>query len=213
MIRHLAVVRQCARRCATAANGTLEAYHDQRVEHEPAFTDRMLGRIEQVMEGFEIKGIRWRAKTLTDRGSGSQESRFGADFVATLEVDLPSYSVKKGFLAQAKITGRLDRHRLGEFSRLRRQCEKMVRVSHAAYVFLYSQKEIRVIPALALLSLHDEAGFESLYSRNISRFFEEHFESFLGDPRIHAPSITLIEALADLFDTRSALCLRAELAS
>ena len=103
MIRHLAIVREAASRIADAAVEAADAFRQGRVEQEPALTDRMLGRIEQIMDGFESRGIRWTAKTLTDRGPGAQERLYGADFVGVLQVSLPSYAVKKGFLAEAKL--------------------------------------------------------------------------------------------------------------
>jgi hypothetical protein len=78
-IRHYAIIRDAATHIADAANGTVEALVEGRVEQEPAFTDRMLGRIETAMEGYVTKGVRWTAKTLTDRGRNSQEREFGAD--------------------------------------------------------------------------------------------------------------------------------------
>lgn len=72
MIREYAVIRESASRIAEAANRTRDSLGDGTVEQEPAFTDRMLGRIAEAMQGFEVKGVRWTAKTLTDRGPGAQ---------------------------------------------------------------------------------------------------------------------------------------------
>ena len=84
MNKRYAVIRESARRVARAANETLPTLKDGRIEQEPAFTDRMLGRIEYSMERCRTKNLRWTAKTLTDRGRNSQESRYGADFMGGL---------------------------------------------------------------------------------------------------------------------------------
>ena len=90
-IRHYAAIRDAAAQVARSANGTVDALVERRIEQEPAFTDRMLGRIESAMDGYTSKGIRWSAKTLTDRGRNSQESEFGADFAGVLNIDLPDF--------------------------------------------------------------------------------------------------------------------------
>src|SRR5262249_10520646 len=87
MTRLRGIVRAAAERAAQAAHRTLEALADGRIEQEPAFTDRMLGHIEEAMIDFEVKGVRWRAKKLTDHGPNAQEKRFGADLIGVLDVD------------------------------------------------------------------------------------------------------------------------------
>lgn len=109
-----------------AAEGAIESLRDGAVEQEPAFTDRMLGRMEQAVEDFRSQGIRWRAKTLTDRGRGSQESQFGADFAGVVEISLPEYQVRKGFLSQAKLLEHGELLTGTEMARLRAQCEQML---------------------------------------------------------------------------------------
>jgi hypothetical protein len=97
MLAYYQAVRGVATRIADAINHTTEALRQGRIEHEPAMTDRMLGAIEESLDNFQYKGIQWRAKTLTDRGSGSQESKYGADFMGVLDISLPNFTVKKGF--------------------------------------------------------------------------------------------------------------------
>jgi hypothetical protein len=116
-------VARIASRISDAANRTVENLRRKEVEHEPAFTDRMLARIEDAVNGQEIDGLKWSAKTLTDRGFGSQEKQFGADFAGVLEVNLPDYRVSKGFLAQAKL---IRGSSIGDKRELVSQCERML---------------------------------------------------------------------------------------
>ena len=184
MLKELGIIRRSARIAACAACTAVDAYAKDRIEHEPHITDRMLGGIERELDGKKIKGLVWEAKTLTSSGDGSQESKYGADFMGVLNINLNQYKISKGFLAQAKrMEARIDR---GE---LVKQCERMLSYTPASFVFLYSKKDIRVIPASAVIAsggtnlLKDE-----VYSRSIFSFFEIHFVSFLGDTKIKAAS-------------------------
>ena len=102
---------------------TLEAMRDGRIEQEPAITDRLLGVMEHVLNDKITAGVRWTVKTLTDRGRGSQENEFGADFLAALELSLEGYRIAKGFLAQSKRIELSQTFSSEEFSRLQEQCE------------------------------------------------------------------------------------------
>jgi hypothetical protein len=208
MIRDYAIIRESAAHIAEAANGTVEALTSARVEQEPAFTDRMLGRIEHAMEGFEVRGVRSTAKTLTDRSSKAQEPKFGADFVGVLTIDLLDYSVRKGFLAQAKLIEPGESIATREFERMRRQCNEMLSISRDSYVFIYSLTGITVIPVLAVVSAY-RCNPHELDGRSMSRFYEEHFESFIGDRDIYAPSIVALEKARERARARRLLYLEA----
>jgi len=210
MIRDYAIIRESAGRVASAANGTLSALREGRIEQEPDFTSNMIGRIEEAMDGFVVKGVKWTAKVLTDRGPDAQEKRFGADFVGVLEIKLSEYSVRKGFLVQAKKIAPEQLMASREFGRMREQCQQMLEISSASYVFLYSHAGIAVVPALSVVSLSHANNPHRLYSRSVSRFYEEHFESFVGDPKIYAPSIHVLEEIAERARASRALSLLAE---
>ena len=194
MITNRAIIRQAAERVSQAASRAIGDFDKGLIEQEPAFTDRMLGRIQEAMNGYESKGIRWSAKTLTDRGRGAQEARFGADFVGVFEASLPEYSTRKGFLAQAKLVRPHTRIPVAEFNRLQAQCDRMLSISPDSYVFLYSGDGISVLPASAVFGL-TERSLDLIYSRSVGRFFEEHFSSFIGDRAISSPSIEILQRL------------------
>lgn len=197
MIRYRGMIRSSVRRIAAAADLAVEDLRTDLVEQEHHVTDRLLGRISQAIEGYRVKGITWRAKTLTDKARGAQETLYGADFVGVLEMDLPDYKVKKGFLAQAKLTSiGLMSHR--EFERMVGQCRQMLNLSPDSFIFHESPSGIRVIPAISVVGASGpEVAFDpdGFYSRKISRFYEEHFECFIGDQRINEPSVRTLEAL------------------
>jgi hypothetical protein len=124
----------------------VRALADSRVEQEPAFTDRMLGHIEEAMNGYVTKGVRWTAKTLTDRGRNSQEQEFGADFAGVLDIDLEDFNVKKGFLAQAKKVEPFDRVSNSELQRMSVQCNQMLQYTPDTFLFSTPSKESQWFP-------------------------------------------------------------------
>lgn len=208
MIRYPGIIRRSAERIAEAVAHDVEAYNEGRIEQEPAFTDRMIGHIEEAMRHYRVKGITWQAKTLTDHGPNSQEKKYGADFAGVLSVDIEGYQVRKGFLAQAKLVEPEQPFPKAEYDRLKDQADKMLHATPDSYVFLYSKTGIYVVPALAVLAGGMRNPHE-LHYRSIGRFFEEHLASFIGDRRISTPNIAALEELGAEFHARSLLYLQA----
>ena len=206
MLKYYRIVRDAAKVVERAAIGAVDALNEGRIEQEPQFTDRMRGRIEQAMEGYAEKGVSWRAKTLTDRGAKSQESLYGADFFGVVSIELPGLFVNKGFLAQAKLIRPGKKMKPTEYERMKEQCDKMLQLSPDSFIFLYSNKEIRIVPAITILSC-EPINPHDLYSRSIANFFENHFSCFIGDRKINCPSIEFLEAMADEYTTRNGLAL------
>jgi hypothetical protein len=108
--------------------------------------------MEARINGRNILGVQWRAMKLTDRGSGSQERRYGADFAGVLAVDVEKTRFAKGFLVQAKLLRRGSRIRPSE---LRAQCEHMLEHTADSFVFLYHDTGVRVVSALLVASSDD----------------------------------------------------------
>lgn len=190
-------VRQVANRIVKAADATVVDLNEGLVEQEPHVTDRMLGRIMESVNGHRSKGVIWKAKTLTDHGPGSQERKYGADFVGVLDVDLPTFKVKKGFLAQSKLLKDATMP-ASEFTRLKEQCEQMLDLSPEAFVFLYSRDGIRVVPAVDVIGVSNASEAfdpEAVYSRKLRSFYEAHLTCVIGDRKIHEPSIEMLRSL------------------
>jgi hypothetical protein len=88
------------------------------------------------------------------------------------------------------------------------QCDKMLALSPDSFLFLYSKNSISVVPAVGVASV-DTWNPHELYSRSVTRFYEEHFQCFIGDRRIAAPSIETLRQLQEQIESRKLLYLEA----
>jgi hypothetical protein len=207
MFENQRLVKGLLTRIRRAERETLEALRVGRVEHEPALTDRLFGAMEHVLNRQNIGGINWYVKTLTDRGRGSQEKEFGADFLAAFRVSLQDFTVAKGFLGQSKLIEPSQAFPANEATRLKDQCVRMLSYSSAAYVFLYSQQSgIKVVPATEIVAARDCNPHE-LTARSMAKFYEEHFECFIGDHDIRTADPQALEELRERYRTRRLLFL------
>jgi hypothetical protein len=208
MFKNRYILRSVSQLVTQAAKQTLADLRDGWVEQEAPFTDRLVTNLQNQIDGKTVKGIRWKAKTLTDRGPQSQENLFGADFLGVLTLDLQELSVTKGFLAQAKLIHRRRKANNTEFNRLKDQCHKMLKVTPDAFVFLYSRRGIKIVPASTIVGT-SSSNLRSLADRTIGRFFTEYVECFIGDPKLEAPSLEKFRAIADRYQVRQGLYLYA----
>lgn len=210
MLRNRAAVRSVAAEIERAADDGFEAYLDDNTSYEPDITGRILGAIDTRMKDYRSKGIVWKSATAKPfRGQGAEEKRTGSDFLGVLDIDIESFSVKKGFLAQAK---RMEPTKVipeAEWARLRKQCSDMLNITPESYLFVYSRRcGIRVFPAMSTVNLTTRNIFD-IYSRSLSRFFEDHISSFIGDDRFKVPSFQELERVAREYRVSNALYLGA----
>jgi hypothetical protein len=205
VFRNKKLVRGLVAKIRKAERLCLEALQNGRIEHEPTLTDRLLGSMELALNGERIGGVRWAAKTLTDRTTNSQESEFGADFMAVFQASPPDFEIAKGFLAQGKRLEPGQSFARAEARRLKDQCEKMLSHSAASYVFIYSQQSgILVVPATEVVAARDCNPHE-LTAMPMGKFYEHHFECFIGDRAIDSPTPAGLAELRAKFSSTSAL--------
>lgn len=209
MFRNRFILKSVAALVNEAASRTLADLREGWIEQEPQFTERLITNLQERIDGKTIKGIRWKAKTLTDRSPQAQESVFGADFLGVLTLDLQGLSVTKGFFAQAKLIRRRSKYASAkEFDLLKKQCGKMLSVTPDAFVFLYSKRSIKIVPACSVVGTSG-AHMKDLANRSIARFFVEYVECFIGDPKLEAPTLEKFYALAQEYEIRKGLYLHA----
>ena len=110
-------------------------------------------------------------------------------------MDLPDFGVAKGFLAQAKRVEPGDSFRQSEWDRLVDQSRAMLTVTPESFVFLYSRNGITVAPATAFVSARERCNPHKMYAQSVTRFYEQHFECFVGDTNIQSADIATLERL------------------
>ena len=199
MLRNAGTVRKIAWEIESAANGAFSAYKEDRALEEPAITNQIIGAIVDRIRNLTYGNISWRARPLrTGPGKAAEEKRHGADLLGVLDISIPGYTTKKGFLAQAKKAEPGMRFPSREWGRLCSQCELMLARTPDSFVFIYSiNKGLRIFPANAVLGLKSRDIFQ-LYDRRVATFFEHHIQCFIGDPRLNSTNIHTLDVLAEL---------------
>ena len=199
MLKNPRMVRKVSAAIGDAVDAAFEAYRHGRVNEEPAITDRILGGVEERVRSLKLKGVAWTARTLrTARGRAAEERRHGADLMGVLDIEVPGFSVKKGFLAQAKRAEPGQSFSSADWNRLQEQCETMLMRSPDSFVLVYSKaRGVRFVSASAVLHLHSRDIFD-LYDRSVASFFEAHIECFIGDRRLDSTDINVLDAMLDM---------------
>jgi hypothetical protein len=128
---------------------------------------------------------------LNDRGPNTPESRFGADYIVDVSIDLPNYSAGRGVLVQAK---RTDHTEVPDLNDVRDQCESMLEHSPDSFVQLFSSRTYKHYPANQLKSTQgtapeyesDELSYNDAYfSDSTLQFYKKFYNGFIGDSWIH----------------------------
>jgi hypothetical protein len=204
-----------AEQLAGATMRVVRDYDDEEVVGEPAFSDQLCGRLKETLEGFETETIGWqvdvtpylkgfgrlKARTLSP---WKEEPELGADIVMVLDVETPDFVVRKGFLAQAK---RVESGKLidaGEHRRLIEQCEKMLYVTPASMVFLYSTGGVHVVPAAAVLQ-HKGRNLYDLITYDTFTLYRDFAICWFGDPRIQATDRLTLASLRETLGVNAAV--------
>jgi hypothetical protein len=194
MNKALGLANQLAGFARKAEKQLLVAIGNEQVPDEPAITNQFLGAMRAIINGKVKKGIQWSSYVLSSIGPNAEESKFGADFMGILDINVQDFVVKKGFLAQAKrMTKGLSQQ--GEWDRLRQQCDLMLSYTPDSYVFVYGADGFLVIPAISCLSL-TKPKIETLYSNKLDRFYKDHVTSFVGDRKLSGADKQTLKALS-----------------
>lgn len=208
MIADHRFVRAAAARIADAASATSRALDEGLIKSPRVFTDRLVRRAAKEVDRFRSHDLRWRAQAfVADNGDAS----YVADVVGVLEVDLPDYSVRKGFLARSLLLAGDRPPAHDDLEQLRRACTVLLAVTPASYVFVYRPTDVIVVPANAVVG--SVARPDRLHRRQLGRFYEEHFSCFIGDGQIAGGRSLPLEELARQHQARTGLALHVELAS
>jgi hypothetical protein len=125
-------------------------YHAHTQEHQ--FSSRLAQAIESELRHFSMPGLDIEVITrdFPDRGRGSMEKRSGADLYISLVRRDAERPVSKGMLVQSKWDYAL-RH-TSERRRLRDQSRDMLARTEDAYVWVYEDTGVAVVPATVAAS-------------------------------------------------------------
>jgi hypothetical protein len=195
MKRYDSAFSSAATRVNSAAKKTTEDYAKGYIPDEPNFTATLVTRIKDLLTDYSKGGISWTAKILTSHGPNTEETKFGADLLGALNLDLPGYSVRKGFLAQAKRQEEDESIRSAEWSRMQRQCNTMLNHTSESYVFVYGLSGVFVVPAISVAACSNVKSLYMLHPKRLSAFYKEHFTCFIGDRRIDNASGNILDNL------------------
>jgi len=195
MEKYLSAFSSAATKIGNAAKKTSENYSDKLIPDEPAFTAALTTRIMDSLGGYSKSGISWQSKILTSSGPNTEEKIYGADLLGVLELDLPDFKIKKGFLAQAKRQEPGKKLSAKEWERLINQCTKMLGYTSESYVFIYSLNGVFIVPALSILGTQKVEDLHTLHPKRIQAFYKEHFMCFVGDSRLKHTEPYILEEL------------------
>lgn len=120
-----------------------------RYAQESAYVDAFIARLEGEIDfGQDYGLIKFTPTIVADRGYGSAESKYGADFAIVFKskgIDIP---IDKAIISQAK-NGTVDKLSNSESLRLKGQCEKMARITEN-YIVLETPNLAGAMPTVRI---------------------------------------------------------------
>jgi len=186
------IVRKINKLVERTVAEVIRGWSDNWVSDEHNITTNLFTRLEEQMKNISVNGLRLKVKYYAPQGPRSEEKRTGADIGVVLDVNLPGFTIKKAFLAQAKRCPVAKKDRLCELtgclqSKLLSQCQDMLRITPDSFVFIYYRQGVLVVPASSIEAICGKLNRkrqDKVYSKKLGSFFEEFLKSFIGDTRI-----------------------------
>lgn len=164
-----------------------------RVVDEDDLTGYLVGQLDAKIDG-QIGGLHWSSSILRHRGGkAAHEKKFGADILIHVQFDTSTHFYSKGILIQAKRANRDTWMSPREHSDLIAQCNKMLAVTPAAFVFDYTPGEMRCGSALKISGTKSRNLFAECDWTSY-RFFLELFRCPIGDPKFTSANILDFDA-------------------
>jgi hypothetical protein len=195
MERFAKAFSSAATKAARAATKTVRDYADGALPDEPSFTTALVTRIRDALDRNSTRGITWTARILSSHGPGTEEIQYGADVLGVLTLELPGFTITKGFVAQAKRQEPGCKLSASEWNRLKGQCDTMLAVTPESFVFVYALNGVFMIPAISVTGCATPQDLHTLHPKKTGQFYKEHFQCFVGDKRVQTINAT---ALGDL---------------
>ncbi|MBP2237085.1 hypothetical protein J2Z31_003599 [Sinorhizobium kostiense] len=144
---------------------------------------------------------RLRARTLS---KVSEEPIYGADIVMAIEARGPDFEMKKGFLAQAKRLEYGKKLSTADYNGLRKQCQNMLNVTAASFVFIYSRTGVTVLSANAIITSSNR-DLWALPTWPIDVLYYDFAICWIGDYRLRTTTRRTLDELRATLDANAAI--------
>jgi hypothetical protein len=179
------VTKKAAQVAATAVDATMKRYKRRYIHDEDDITGVLVGSLQTALDHSPIEGIELSASILRHRGGvAAEELRYGADMLFHVSMDTTTQELSKGVLIQAKRSEPTDYWSTSAKNELVDQCNRMLDVTAAAFVFNYSVDGMRCGAAARVVGAKGPQSVKYLCGWTPYRFFLEFFRCPAGDPRI-----------------------------
>lgn len=185
------VTKSAAKLAQKAAIVTTESFERKYAYDEDDVTGHFVGSLNTLFHGTQIGGINLAASIVRHKsGKAAEESKIGADILIHVSMDTPTQTYSKGVLIQAKKAEAEYDWSNRKRKLLTDQCEKMLAVTAASFVFNYSKRGIRCGAATRVAGATTAFSVEYLCGWSAYRFFLELFRCPIGDPRISSAAVS-----------------------
>ena len=179
-------MRTAAHSAEQAVRRAMAKYRDGLVTDEDDLTGVLVGSLDAEFSAkrMSVGGLQWSSSILRHRkGVAAEEKRIGADMIIHVRVNTPIQNYSKAVLVQAKRHEPGDQMSNRERNELMGQCNKMLAVTPAAFVFDYAKGKMRCASATKIAG---STNFDLYAACNLTayRFFLEFFRCPIGDPKI-----------------------------
>ncbi|EJV4649521.1 hypothetical protein BFX86_12930 [Enterobacter hormaechei] len=166
-----------------AVSAAMLKYSNGLVTDEDDITGVLIGQLDAAFDD-EIGGITWSSSILRHRkGVAAQEKKAGADMLFHVSIKTPQLTYSKGVLIQSKRIDEDIAMTANGHKELLGQCDKMLDITPASFVFNYTKSGMRCASATKIAGtssrvLNDSCNLTSY------RFFLELFRCTTGDRNI-----------------------------
>ena len=130
-----------------AVFSVMNDYASGDITDEDDITPALVWAIKGKLDG-KVGGLTWSATIPRHRGSAAEEARVGADILIHLRLVTPTDSYSKGGLIQAKRIEAGVLLGINRLSELHEQCERMIKITPASFVFNYMKGQMRYASAV-----------------------------------------------------------------
>ncbi len=166
---------------------------------EERFSEKFVTLLDERLDGYSNGGVAWSTEThVSDKQSG-QEQAVGSDFFISLNLNFKGIQIQKGIQVQAKVNQHTKYGlRVDSKPKLLKQCEKMLTNSDSSFVFVYGERDTKILSAQSVVD-SGETSLTNLITRPVQDFFYDFFVCREGDRRLHSHDNVLLQSLVTEF--------------